>query len=260
VYASQGHVPDLVVRSGVTYRLITDQLGSVRAVVEVSGGTILQQIDYDPWGGRTTDSAPGIQAIGYAGGVSDPSTKLVRFGARDYDPTVGRWTAKDPVIFRGGTNQFAYVDNIPTQRIDPSGLCTLQLGLSLNFVIGGVAGTVSAGFAVDQKGNIAGYQVKGPGVGVGEAVAGGLTVAVSDAGTVGGLSQYFTSVSASGGTTVGATVEYFQGSGDSPSGTVHGVGATLGGVAGGGAAGLGTWTDITPVWGPMASGDRGRRR
>lgn len=49
--------------------------------------------------------------------------KPVRFGARDYDPRVGRWTAKDPIGFGGGEpNLFAYVGGSPVNLTDPSGL------------------------------------------------------------------------------------------------------------------------------------------
>jgi RHS repeat-associated protein len=41
-------------------------------------------------------------------------TKLVRFGARDYNPSVGRWTAKDPILFNGGdTKPYGCVLNDP---------------------------------------------------------------------------------------------------------------------------------------------------
>lgn len=47
---------------------------------------------------------------------------MVRFGARDYDSSVGRWTAKDPILFGGGSaNLYAYVLGDPINRIDPAG-------------------------------------------------------------------------------------------------------------------------------------------
>jgi len=53
----------------------------------------------------------------------DALTGLVRFGARDYDAEVGRWTVKDPIRFAGGdTNLYGYVGNDPLNGVDPSGL------------------------------------------------------------------------------------------------------------------------------------------
>jgi RHS repeat-associated protein len=123
VYASRGHVPDYMVKGGATYRLVTDLLGSVRLAVNVETGAVLQRIDYDAWGVRTTDPAPNFQALGYAGGLSDSATELVRFGARDYDPTLGRWSTKDPALFRGlDYNLYSYVWDDPLDNLDPSGL------------------------------------------------------------------------------------------------------------------------------------------
>jgi RHS repeat-associated protein len=59
--------------------------------------------------------------------VSDRDTGLVRFGFRDYDPAIGKWTAKDPIGFAGGdVNLFGYVENNPVNLIDPFGLVDLQ--------------------------------------------------------------------------------------------------------------------------------------
>jgi len=86
-------------------------------------GAILQQIDYDVWGHITRDTNPGFQPFGFAGGLYDPDTGLTRFGARDYDAEIGRWTAKDPILFDGGdTNLYGYVSNDPVNWIDPEGL------------------------------------------------------------------------------------------------------------------------------------------
>jgi RHS repeat-associated protein len=123
VYGTRGHVPDYVVMGGSTYRLITDQLGSVRAVVNVADGAVAERIAYDAWGNVTVDTNPGFVCLGYAGGLRDPATELVRFGARDYDPSVGRWTCRDPIGFGGGdVNLYAYVGAAPLDVSDPTGL------------------------------------------------------------------------------------------------------------------------------------------
>jgi RHS repeat-associated protein len=60
--------------------------------------------------------------FGFAGGIYDPETALVRFGVRDLDPLVGRWTAKDPIRFDGGgPSLYLYGGNSPTHHIDLNG-------------------------------------------------------------------------------------------------------------------------------------------
>jgi RHS repeat-associated protein len=122
IYAGHSHVPDYLVKNGTTYRIIHDQLGSPRLVVDTTTGAITQQLDYDAWGNTTTDTNPGFQPFGYAGGLHDPHTKLLRYGARDYNPATGRWTTRDPIGFAGGdTNLYAYVNNNPANYTDPTG-------------------------------------------------------------------------------------------------------------------------------------------
>ena len=58
----------------------------------------------------------------------DADTKLVRFGARDYNPEIGRWTAKDPIGFGGGqSNFYEYCLNDPVNYVDLNGLQKLIL-------------------------------------------------------------------------------------------------------------------------------------
>ncbi|MCC7539584.1 MAG: RHS repeat-associated core domain-containing protein [Deltaproteobacteria bacterium] len=123
VYATGVNVPDFMVRGGVTYRILRDQLGSVRLVVDVATGTVAQRMEHDEWGRVLVDSAPGFQPFGYAGGLWDLDTGLVHFGAREYDPETGRWTSKDPIGFGGGdANLYGYVLGDPVNGFDPVGL------------------------------------------------------------------------------------------------------------------------------------------
>jgi len=123
VYATHINVPDYMVKDGQTYRMVLDHLGSVRLVVNVADGTVAQRLDYDEFGRVTLNTNPGFQPFGYAGGLSDDQTALVRFGRRDYDPTSGRWTTKDPILFGGGEeNLYVYVGNDPLTWSDPAGL------------------------------------------------------------------------------------------------------------------------------------------
>jgi hypothetical protein len=47
--------------------------------------------------------------------------QLARFGARDYDANIGRWTAKDPVGLWAGFSLYAYTYGDPVNWIDPEG-------------------------------------------------------------------------------------------------------------------------------------------
>jgi RHS repeat-associated protein len=111
-----------LVKGGQTYRIIRDEVGSPRLIVNASTGAIAQRLDYDEWGRVLADSAPGFQPLGFAGGLYDRDTGLVRLGSRDYDPEVGRWLSKDKVTFDGGqANLYLYAMGDPLNRTDPLG-------------------------------------------------------------------------------------------------------------------------------------------
>ncbi len=165
IYADKANVPAYMTKNGATYRYITDHLGSPRLLVNVSSGEIAQRIDYDEFGQVILDNNPGFQPFGFAGGLYDTDTGLVRFGARDYDPQVGRWTAKDPIRFGGdGPNLYGYVLGDPVNLIDPEGKYLVQVG---GAILGGISGGVGAFIA--SEGDItqtAIGTVAGAGVGV----------------------------------------------------------------------------------------------
>ena len=123
VYGEKSNVPDYMIKGGIIYRLISDHLGSPRLVVNTGDGAIAQRVDYDEFGNVILETNPGFQPFAFAGGLYDRDTKLVRFGARDYDAQTGRWSAKDPIRFGGGdTNLYGYVLTDPVNRVDPLGL------------------------------------------------------------------------------------------------------------------------------------------
>jgi len=110
-------------RAGVSYYIATDQIGSPRVVTDAAG-VVVKEIEYDSFGKRLTDTNPAFELhIGYAGGLEDTATGMVRFGYRDYDQDAGRWTARDPILYDGGqANLYAYSGNNPVNQRDPTGL------------------------------------------------------------------------------------------------------------------------------------------
>jgi RHS repeat-associated protein len=107
---------------------------SLKAVRNQSN-IVIKQIDYDSFGNILNDTNPTLSTttpdrslddlnipLAFAGGLYDKDTGLVRFGYRDYDPHTGRWTAKDPIDFNGGSsNLYTYVGNDPINYVDPEG-------------------------------------------------------------------------------------------------------------------------------------------
>src|SRR5690606_11434546 len=108
---------------------LNDHLGNVRSVLTPSGTTFtaIQQQDYYPFGlnkplaGATQNRYlyNGKEIQGELGGQYD-------YGARFYDPMIGRWNVVDPMAENHyGVSAYAYVLNNPLSYTDPFGLDTL---------------------------------------------------------------------------------------------------------------------------------------
>ena len=140
VYASRPQVPDYIVQGDDTYRIIADERGSVRLVVNATSGEVRQRIDYDAWGAITNDTNPGFQPFAFAGGLYDKDTGLVHFGARDYDPSLGRFIAKDPSGLAGGLNVYVYAANDPINFIDSDGHFAILVPIAVGALAGALDG------------------------------------------------------------------------------------------------------------------------
>ncbi|MEM9384824.1 MAG: RHS repeat-associated core domain-containing protein [Pseudomonadota bacterium] len=106
--------------------MIVDHLGSIRLIVDIASGEIIQRIDNDTWGRVIADTNPGFQPFGFAGSLYDQHTALTQFGFREYDAISGQWTRKDPIGFQGSTNNlYSCAASDPVNFVDPEGAQTI---------------------------------------------------------------------------------------------------------------------------------------
>jgi RHS repeat-associated protein len=159
---------------------------------------VVKEITYDSFGNIISDTDPLFEVpFGFAGGLYDTDTGLVWFGHRDYDPDIGRWTAKDPIFFAGGdTDLYGYVLNDPVNLIDPTG----EIGIA-GAAVGAIVGAAGGASAALQNGG--GYT---------SAILGGITGALVG-GAVGSVNMFAASVAgaAAGGMAGGLVGGYAGG-------------------------------------------------
>ncbi|MEU4743522.1 RHS repeat-associated core domain-containing protein [Actinosynnema sp. NPDC023658] len=105
---------------------VEDHQGTALATVDAATLAVTKRYQ-DPFGvprGPLPASWP--DRHGFIGGVQDPGG-TVHLGAREYDPTLGRFTAVDPILDETNPQQwngYAYAENNPVTLSDPTGLAT----------------------------------------------------------------------------------------------------------------------------------------
>lgn len=111
-----------IIRDGEGLAVVSDQVGSPWLVVDADG-TIVDHIVRDAGGRVVSETTPETITIGFAGGIADPLTGLVHFGAREYSPRLHRWLSPDPIGFASSDpNLYRYSDGDPVNRRDRTGL------------------------------------------------------------------------------------------------------------------------------------------
>ena len=111
-------------RSGVTswYHYVHNGAANVSHLSDAAG-TITQRYQFDAFGSITYQSGVTTNNYRFQTKELHDKSNLVYFGARWYNPTIGRWITPDPLGIIDGPNIYIYLNNNPLNDIDPWGLC-----------------------------------------------------------------------------------------------------------------------------------------
>ena len=133
---------------------VTDHLGSVRAVVDGISGEVVEANDYYPFGSRwntTASLTDNSNRFRYNSKEEQFrfGTPYIYYGARQYDPILGRWFAQDPLSEKYySISPYAFCHNNGVKNIDTDGNIPFLANL-----IGGVA-SVAVEYAGQVIGNL----------------------------------------------------------------------------------------------------------
>ena len=122
IYGLDGIIAKYNASTHTYYWFYKDNLGSTRQVGPASGTLYskTQYTDYYPFGEEYTSS--GTETDYRFTGKEKDNTGLLYFGARYYDPSIGRFLTPDPMANnRPWMTPYHYCQNNPLSRIDPDG-------------------------------------------------------------------------------------------------------------------------------------------
>lgn len=139
--------------NGTLYYYVLNAQGDVVRIVNSSCGTVASYT-YDPWGKIISSSGTlaDINPLRYRGYYYDSETGFYYLQSRYYDPEIGRFINADSYASTDATgllstNMFAYCENDPVNRSDPSGeafsLITIAVGATVGALVN-AAGTAVA--------------------------------------------------------------------------------------------------------------------
>jgi len=151
--------------NGIDYFLVTDNIGSVVAVVD-SSGNLAANYSYDPYGAIVNANESGLNVpniVRYAGGALEQVTGLTKFGQRYYNSALGAFTQQDIVLGfanPGNGNLYTYAADSPINYTDPTG--KFNWGLALIGVAAIVVPDAFVGLAIVFSGGTAGVFLANP--------------------------------------------------------------------------------------------------
>lgn len=125
-----------------------DHLGNVRTVIHkgINGlAEVLQERHYYPFGMEMSGFSSGTSTNKYQYNGKELQNDLnlywYDYGARFYDPTIGRWHTPDPLAEKSRRwSPYVYCDDNPLRYIDPDGMEKWKFGVSLKMTTGKIGG------------------------------------------------------------------------------------------------------------------------
>jgi len=150
--------------TGLASLYIYDGTGNPAALI-TSGATTAFAYTYDPFGVPTLTKDSGGNGkpqnpYTFKQGLQDRSTGWVKYGARWYDATTGRWTQQDTLdapLDPGNANRYAFAANDPINNSDPLGLAYIELSANVCLIVcigGGVRYDAETGINIGGEAGI----------------------------------------------------------------------------------------------------------
>ena len=127
--------------ASATHYYHQDHLGSSSVITDASGNKV-EDIFYLPFGVAQTDTNAALTTHKFTGQELDAETGLYYYGARYYNPQLGRFISADTIVGTPGDpqdlNRYTYAGNNPLLYTDPTG--HFKFSTFLKAVASGVAG------------------------------------------------------------------------------------------------------------------------
>ena len=111
----------LMARNSSIYYFFHDGLGSVRSLIR-SDQILFDKYDYYAFGEMLSETGGVTNRYKFTGREWDNESSTYHYRARQYNPSIGRFTRRDPLGCKAGINIYSYVTNNPILYVDPLGM------------------------------------------------------------------------------------------------------------------------------------------
>jgi RHS repeat-associated protein len=123
-YYAAGDVTAVRTESSLTW-MVDDHHGTASMAIDATTQAVTRR--YTKPFGEARGTTPSLwpDDKGFLGKPVDSGTGLIHVGAREYDPTTGRFLSVDPVLVpqdHESLNGYTYANNTPVTKTDPTGL------------------------------------------------------------------------------------------------------------------------------------------